>query len=259
MARKQRPQLQVGDLTFGGERYLMCVPLTAQSADDLLCDTRSSLQFAPDLFEWRVDGFSAYPDPKAVLSTLQELRQAAGDRPILFTPRHIDEGGMYDITDADKFRLIEAVSQSGLIDLIDIEMRYGQDCLTKWSATFKKRNVKLVISHHDFNQYIPPEEVISLLKKQQEWGADICKLITKIGSCKDLVDYSDALFTARQDFLAVPLIAGAMGDASPLMRVFGDFLGSDMTFATAAGSPSHPTQIHIQQMRTLRNLVLEPR
>lgn len=257
MKQKVRPQVQVGNLMFGGGSYLMCVPLVDQDVENLLSNASASLEFAPDLFEWRVDGFGDYPDPNAVLIALEQLRKTVGSRPILFTPRHIAEGGIQKISDGEKFRLIDVVSRSGLIDLLDIETRYGGALLEEWSGKLREREVKLVISHHDFDQYIKPDEIKDILRRQQEWGADICKIITKIGSCQDLVDFSTALFEAREEFLRTPVIAGAMGDASPLMRVLGDYLGSDMTFVTACGSPSHPTQIHIQQMRDIRKRIAD--
>lgn len=255
MKSEKRPQVQVGKITIGGGSYRMCVPLVDKTLEDLLHNASASLEYEPDLFEWRVDGFGVYPEPEPVLDALQELRKVVGDCPILFTPRHIAEGGMCEITDADKFSLIDAVSRSGMVELLDIETRYGEALLKEWGEKLRERNVKLVISHHDFDQYIAPEQVQAILHKQQDWGGDICKIITKIGSCQDLVDFSNALFEARETFLKVPIIAGAMGDASPLMRVLGDYLGSDLTFVTASGSPSHPTQIHIQQMRAIRERV----
>lgn len=73
-----KPQLQVKNLTFGGGSYLMCVSLADGRVDDLLHNAVESLKYQPDLFEWRVDGFEEYPDPGAVLITLEQLRRTIG-------------------------------------------------------------------------------------------------------------------------------------------------------------------------------------
>lgn len=150
---------------------------------------------------------------------------------------------------------MDVVSRSGLIDLMDAETRYGRECLTDWSRKLKERDVKLVISHQDFDHYMEPEEVKEILRNQQEWGADICKIITTVGSCQDLVDFSQALFEAREEFLEVPLVAGVVGGVSPLMQVLGDYLGSDLTFVSVGGNPSHPTQLYIDQIRGIRERI----
>lgn len=96
-------------------------------------------------------------------------------------------------------------------------------------------------------------EILNTLQCGQEWGADICKIIVKANSYGDLADFSDAIHEARDTFLKVPVIAGAVGKASPLMRVLGDYMGSDMTFAVAGGGRSHAAQLHIQDIRRLRS------
>lgn len=248
----KRPQLAVGKLMFGGGNYLLCVPLIAATPERLVADAGQALAYEPDLFEWRADFFDCYPVPEALVDALGRLREAAGDKPILFTTRHSDEDGKRDIADEQKFALIDRISQTGLVELIDIEQRYGKTQLIEWRDRLHERGVKLVVSHHSFDTGLRPEEVLEALRRSQECGADIVKLIVRTNSFRELADFSDALYQARETFLRVPLIAGAVGEPGSLMRVMGDVLGSDMTFAFADGGQSHPSQLHIRELRRFR-------
>ncbi|MBW4081213.1 type I 3-dehydroquinate dehydratase [Paenibacillus sp. S150] len=255
MEQAARPQLKVREAVFGGGKYLLCVPLAGSTVDQLIAGVNRSLEFNPDLYEWRVDYFGSYPQPGPVLEALAALRAAVGNKPILFTPRHFAEDGASDIPDGHKFELIDHVSRTGLVDLIDIEQRYGRACLSLWSKKLHERSVRLVISHHEFHKKMNPGEVLKVLQCGQEWGADIGKIIVKASSFKALADFSDAIHEARDTFLKIPVIAGAVGKASPLMRVLGDYLGSDMTFAMAGGRRSHAAQLHIQDIRRFRDRI----
>jgi 3-dehydroquinate dehydratase-1 len=251
----KRPQLKVKKAVFGSGKYLLCVPLVSSNSEQLVADARQSLEWEPDLFEWRVDYMEAYPEPEPIIEALKQLRAAIGDKPILFTPRHAEEDGARDIEDERKFELIRQVMKTGMVELIDIEKRYGQACLLEWSSQLHAHGTKLVISHHSFKKYLKPDEVLEVLQSEQTWGADIIKIIIKTRNFRDLADFSDALHTARGTFLNVPLIAGVVGKASPLMRVLGDHLGSDMTFVAAGSARSHSSQIHIHEIRRLRDRI----
>lgn len=254
MAR-DRAQLRVGEIVFGGEKYLMCVPLVSKNIACLVEDATAAMEFAPDLFEWRADHFEAYPEPEAILAGLQALRAAIGNIPILFTTRHILEDGAADITDEQKFGLIDHISSTGMVELVDIEQRYGPECLLAWSRKLHSRGIRLIVSHHNFKRKMKRGDILKVLQDGQDWGADITKIIVKTSSFSELVDFSDVLHEARKSFLKIPVIAGAVGKASPLMRVIGDCLGSDMTFVAAGDSRSHPSQIHINEMRRFRDRI----
>ncbi|MEK4516007.1 type I 3-dehydroquinate dehydratase [Paenibacillus sp. FSL H8-0122] len=254
MAR-ERAQLRIGEIVFGGEKYLMCVPLVSKTMDRLVEDATAAMKFAPDLFEWRADHFEAYPEPEAILAGLQALRTAIGNIPILFTTRHFLEDGASDISDSQKFGLIDHISNTGMVELIDIEQRYGPECLLAWSRKLHSRGIRLIISHHNFKRKMNRTEILKVLQAGQDWGADINKMIVKASSFSELADFSDVIHEARNSFLKIPVIAGVVGKASPLMRVLGDYLGSDMTFVAAGDSRSHTSQIHINEMRRFRDRI----
>ncbi|WP_020617991.1 type I 3-dehydroquinate dehydratase [Paenibacillus daejeonensis] len=258
MENVKRPQVQVRDVVFGGESYLLCVPLVSRTREQLIADAQSIMASRPDLIEWRVDYYEGYPQPAPILEALAALREIAGPTPIIFTSRHAEEDGLLDITAEDKFQLIDEVSGTGMIDLVDIELQYGATQIAKWRDLLHARNTKLIVSTHNFKTGWKPKQIREMLLSEQQAGADIVKLVTRVKNVRELADLSDAIHEARQTFLHVPVIAGAVGSVSPLMRVMGDCLGSDMTFVSAGGKKSHASQLHIDDLRRLRERLDAP-
>ncbi len=53
-----KKQLQIRGRIVGGERVLFCLPLQEKNADMLYRQAQSLKALAPDIVEWRLDGFS---------------------------------------------------------------------------------------------------------------------------------------------------------------------------------------------------------
>lgn len=258
MGNIKRPQVRVRHAVFGGDSYLLCAPLVSTTHEQLLVDANSIMTSRPDLIEWRVDYYEGYPEPAPIMESLTALRDVASDTPIIFTSRHAAEDGLLDISDEQKFALIDEVTLSGMVDLVDIELQYGVSRIAKWREILHERNTKLIVSAHNFKTGWRPKQIREILLSEQQAGADIVKLVTRVTNVQELADLSDAIHEARQTFLHVPVIAGAVGSVSALMRVMGDCLGSDMTFVSAGGKKSHASQLHIDDLRRLRERLAAP-
>lgn len=258
MTTTTRPKLQVREAVFGGHSYLLCVPLVSATRERLVADARHALAYRPDLLEWRADYYEGYPRIEPILEGLAALRDVAGDTPIIFTTRHAEEDGARAITVEEKSALIDEASRTGMADLIDIELQYGVSRVASWRQLLHDRNVRVIVSAHSFKKSTKPEALIELLRSGQETGADIVKYVTRARNIRELADLSDTIHEARETFVKVPLIVGAVGSVSPLMRLIGDYLGSDMTFVSAGTSKSHASQLHIEEFRRLRDRLAVP-
>src|SRR5210317_2045222 len=121
-----RPQSEikvtVKDKVIGGSDPLICLPLVAREKSDLLMQAQELKQLTPDLLEWRIDGYGAVEDPGSCLEALQELQTAVGPIPLIFTCRIHSEGGLKEIPQKGRLKLINAVIASGRVDLVDIEL-----------------------------------------------------------------------------------------------------------------------------------------
>ncbi|MBD2846587.1 type I 3-dehydroquinate dehydratase [Paenibacillus sp. IB182496] len=258
MKNTYKPQLQVRSAQLGGGAYLLCVPLVSATREQLIADARAALAYRPDLLEWRADYQTCYPQPAPIAETLATLRQIAGDTPILFTSRHAAEDGAQAISEEEKFRLLDEVSRTGMADLVDIELRYGDARITQWKERWSGTGLRLIVSAHNFKRGWRPERIQDILRKEQQAGADIVKLVTRVKHVRELAELAEAIQEARETFLRVPVIAGVVGSLSPMMRMMGDRLGSDLTFVSAGAGKSHASQLHIDDLRRLRGHLEAP-
>ena len=86
-------KVTVKNCVFGGPIPLICLPLVAKDKSELLRQAAELTPLAPDLLEWRVDGFDQVEDIGAGLEALNELKAAMGSIPLIFACRIHAEGG----------------------------------------------------------------------------------------------------------------------------------------------------------------------
>jgi 3-dehydroquinate dehydratase-1 len=60
-------KVMVKDKVIGGPAPLICLPLVAKEKSDLLMQAEELKQLAPDLLEWRIDGYDQVEDIGACL------------------------------------------------------------------------------------------------------------------------------------------------------------------------------------------------
>ncbi len=239
---------------FGSGKLLTCVPLISKDVDSLIRDAKETCREKPDILEWRSDFFLTISDPEKVAQAAQALRQAVGDVPVLFTPRHPAENGNTDLSDALKKEIIEAVVSTGCIDLVDLEMRYEEDYIQQIRQITASNNVKLVLSYHDFSGMPDLEVIQAKLERAERLGADINKLALMPQNFHDVAVFCQMVCNAKASWMKNPIIASLMGDVGAVTRFAGGSLGSDMCFVSVTGI-SGPGQMHIHDYRILNTLI----
>ncbi|PIE63517.1 MAG: type I 3-dehydroquinate dehydratase [Desulfobacterales bacterium] len=245
-----KKQLQIRGRVVGGERVLFCLPLQEKSTDKLYLQAQSLKTFVPDMVEWRLDGFTGLADMDLCLHTLELLRSVLDDIPLLLTCRLVDEGGEGDISQQQRRLLLDGLIGSHKIDLVDVELSSGGDVLDHVSGIARENGVKTIFSYHNFTTTPPQQELLAILQKMEESGADIAKLAVMPLYQQDVLTLFQATLMARTSLLDIPLIAIAMGDMGKISRLAAGLFGSDITFAYAAGA-SAPGQLHIAGMRQM--------
>ena len=152
----------------------ICVPVTGVTENEII-DEFSKLKNAPiDLVELRADYFEFVQDQTKVTDILQQIRKLY-EKPLLFTLRTKNEGGVSYI-DADYyFKLNNSVIESKLVELIDIEFFSQAEKVDKTVKLARKNNVMTILSNHDFLKTPPEEEIISRVNKMMDCG---CLLYT---------------------------------------------------------------------------------
>lgn len=98
------------------------------------------------------------------------------EKPLLFTFRSAKEGGEQAISTEAYIALNRAAIDSGLVDMIDLELFTGDDQVKETVAYAHAHDVKVVMSNHDFHKTPEAEEIIARLRKMQSFDADIPKI-----------------------------------------------------------------------------------
>ena len=119
--------VKIRNVVFGEGIPKICIPLTDANIEEL-SKSVNELKSAPfDMVEWRADFFNDIEDPQKRFQAMSFLREQLGNTPILFTARTSVEGGKLDIDTEGHVKLLTSVIDTGLMDLVDVELSRGED------------------------------------------------------------------------------------------------------------------------------------
>ena len=107
----------------------ICIPVTDTNLDDLKKSVNLIRNTPFDLIEWRADFYTGMEDPEVRTKAMTLFRNTLGNIPVLFTIRTSVEGGMMEIDTETYTKTILAVIDSGLIDLVDVELSRGEETM----------------------------------------------------------------------------------------------------------------------------------
>lgn len=207
-----------------------------------------------DLVEWRVDFFECVEKIEEVIAALGNVRKILRETPLIFTFRSRKEGGEKEISLDYYFELNKAVVETGLVDLIDIELFNEESKVREIIELAHNNNMFVIISNHDFEKTPAKEEIISRLKKAQDLGGDLPKIAVMPKSTADVITLLDATMTMAEQFAKTPIITMSMAGKGIISRMAGEIFGSSITFASAKKA-SAPGQIAVEDLRHVINLL----
>lgn len=239
----------VKNVAIGAGMPKICVPLVANTREEVLEQAASLRDLPADLAEWRFDHFYEVSSLSllTVLTFLSELRQTLGDTPLIFTFRTAQEGGQKQLSLQSYIELYHTVITSGLVDLVDIELSLGDAPVARLLETARAKDVKVILSNHDFEGTPSKEELIARLQRMQDMGADIAKIAVMPQEPEDVLTLLSAT-KAFSDTADIPIITMAMGGLGTLSRVAGEMFGSAVTFGSA-GKESAPGQLPLDLLK----------
>ena len=241
--------VKVRNVKLGDGMPKICIPVTDTNLDDLK-KTVNLIRNTPfDLIEWRADFYTGMEDPKVRIKAMTLFRNALGNIPVLFTIRTSVEGGMMEIDTETYTKTILAVIDSGLIDLVDVELSRGEKTMKTIVATAHRVGVKVVASRHDFTATPDKNIIVNNLCLMQSLGADIVKFAVMPQCDRDVLTLLDATMTMKEEHNETPVITMSMSPAGMISRICGQLVGSCVTFGTA-GKASAPGQIPANLLST---------
>jgi 3-dehydroquinate dehydratase I len=233
---------------IGGDAPLVCLPLVAKDSAALLQQAEEVLPLAPDLLEWRIDGFDRVEEIDASLQALTDLQAAIDPVPLIYTCRIDAEGGMRSIARDTRLELITASIQTGLPDIVDIELCNDTPFIETILTAANAHGVKVILSSHYFETTPDEKTILERLVRAQEMGAHIAKTAVMPKNYADVLVLLGATLKARSEALEIPIVTMSMGGEGVVTRLAGGLFGSDITFAIGKNA-SAPGQIPIGELR----------
>jgi len=232
----------------------VCLPLVADNRAGLIGQVSESVALGPDMLEWRLDGYGLVEDVDNCLVTLRAICDAAGNIPLLVTCRMYAEGGIKDISQGKRERILSAVAGSGLADIVDVEMRNGRGFTDKVKQAAQMGRAKIIFSYHNFTQTPDEEFLVERLMLGQEMGGDISKVAVMPKNPADVLTLLAATARARNGKVQIPIVTVSMGVKGKITRLAGGLFGSDITFGAGVES-SAPGQLPIADLRQCMEVI----
>lgn len=249
-----RPLVVRGKTLGNGRAPAVCLSLMTTDLTTLDSDLDALLALAPDVIEWRVDHFRAVKSADEVFVAALRLRAAAGERPLIFTLRSEQEGGeKTDLQPTTVGQLLLRAAESKSFEFIDVELSLPEDVVKILVDTAHQSDVQVIVSSHHFDGTPSEDEIVGLLSRAVEAGADVAKVAVMPDTMTDVIRLLSATERASRE-LPVPLITMAMGSLGVVTRIFGSMFGSAMTFAAGEQS-SAPGQLPIETLREILETV----
>lgn len=232
----------------------LCTPIVGSTKEDLLNELKKIIEKKPDMIEWRVDYFQEIKDFETVAAVGAAIKEAISEIPLLFTIRSVEEGGQSTTLSQDEIvELLSFICKTSFIDVIDYEMANDEDHIRQIREVSRAEGKSLILSYHDFEKTPSNEELTSLIKKAEAFGADVAKVAVMPNTHGDVLRLLDVTEQANT-FSNIPVATMSLNSLGAVSRMVGWIFGSVIVFTVGANS-SAPGQIPIEKMREILKLM----
>ena len=233
-----------GVLLAPGDRPAIIVPITGRDEVTILIQADEVAASAADMAEWRADYFLADGTRQGDVSAMMtHLRRHLHDKPLLFTVRTSEEGGLISPTSETYLSLLATGLASGVVDLVDIQSH--QPGARQAVEMAHAAGVPVLASWHDVTGTPDTDTMRAVLVDHRALGADAAKIAVLARRPGDAERLMVLARQASRD-LGIPLIAVAMGELGRPTRLLGRQFGSCATFASLESSSSAPGQLPVE-------------
>lgn len=244
-----------GNIVFEDGSFHICATLTSGTIQSLKKDLHDLTINEPAVIEWRADYLKENLTEENIKVGLKLIRNSHSRTPLIFTLRKESEGGAWSLTEEELYRLRLSASETGLLDLMDIEL---SSLLTDNEKVFsyeplirslKSRRKLLILSYHDFIGAPDQNTLIQMAQKMTEEGADITKIAVMVVGKEDMNLLKELSARLREES-GVPHILIGMGELGSETRYNRKDFSSAVTYAYV-GEKSAPGQLSITDLKKL--------
>ena len=216
-------------LTFSSQP-LTVGAITDEKAFALTFDLKSA-----DLFELRLDALGAGPD------VIEFAKRHHDTVPLLITARDPIEGGLNSLSFAERSAYLNSLLP--FASAIDIELA-NVIPFADLLAEAKSRNVKVVLSNHNFLGF-DHMATIEAIAEAQAAGADVAKAAVTLSDPVDLSLFESLL----ADMSGSPFSLMGMGPYGPVSRILAAQHGSLLNYGFLGDQATAPGQWPAQLLK----------
>jgi 3-dehydroquinate dehydratase-1 len=192
----------------------------------------------PDLFELRLDRLAGMTDE--VEKVLPRLRT-----PLIISARDPREGGANKLQLRQRRDLLARFLNHA--DYIDVELRSART-LQALLANAKAKNVRQIISFHDFKSTPSARILAAKARQARSHGADIFKVATRTDTPIELGRLLEFMTSSHWKLSLAVMGIGKLGAIS---RVLLARAGSVLIYASVAAATDVEGQMSLEQVRAL--------
>jgi 3-dehydroquinate dehydratase type I len=205
----------------------VCVTIMEETVSDLLVAAEKSKSLGANLLELRMD-YLKEPLSDVDFGHLTELKDELRI-PVIFTLRPSWEGGKFDDTEEKRVGFLEQAIRAKF-DYIDLEMKMDGQKRDELIAKAKENDVKVIVSHHDFEKTPSWSEIFAIMKHLADTKCYITKAAFK---CESYDDVLNILKGGRASInINQPFSVMGMGSHGHITRIFAPFIGCSIMYAS---------------------------
>ena len=234
--------VEVKNVKFGEGIPKIAIPVSDSDYPGIRRSAALIMDSPCDLIEWRADFYNDVQNPESRIKPMTFFHDTLWNLPLLFTVRTTLEGGMLEIDTDDYESLLVDAIDSGLIDMVDVELSRGDAVFKRIVAKAHAAGVKVIGSCHNFKSTPDIDILVGTMCKMQDLGADIAKYAVTPQNERDVLNLLDATLQMKEKHNDTPVITMSMGHLGVVSRICGEVFGSCITFGTA-GKASAPGQL----------------
>ena len=214
----------------------ICIPIMATSLEESIIEARKTTEMKCDMLEWRMDCIEGKIRRDSFINAWNEIRKAAGNRPVIVTLRTKTQGGKKELSVSEYNAALRKIISEIKPAYIDIELAgSGSDANVRMLAVMaKKRGIRVIVSYHDLSFTEEARDIELLLCRMKYIGADIPKVAFTPNSEEDVEKLIRGASAAHKKI--GDLIAISMGELGQKTRKEGDSIGSCINFVKPVGS-----------------------
>ncbi len=239
--------LHIKKHTIGEGVPLICVPIMSSTKEDIVAEAQRMVEAGVEMIEWRVDAFASPADLNALRGVFSALAPVVRDTVLVSTFRSKGQGGLLQVTPEEQQDIYQVTAEAGVADFVDVEY-FAQNHPPRLVKRLQKMGIRVIASHHDFNETPPQNVMYTLLEQMVVSGADILKMAVMPHSAADVLTLLNTTERFHAYYPKVPLITMSMGPMGALSRVAGETFGSCVTFGTM-GQASAPGQMPVEDLK----------